>query len=197
VETNYYWILSIAPEHPAGDVVQHRRKVSGFQGWYGNDGVITHIMGKFGLVDKMDRKRIKRVLVNVKEWASRGVLYKGLWLKGQDRKPMIYSPQEYQIFIDSMESGYGLVTTMHQTNEYRLELDLLDVGYTAVRRTMKRLDPVIRNIRRRKQGKKDLNSPWAKARLMWVMQLLVRLGKHNFDPAAQENKHLQPTNTPP
>jgi hypothetical protein len=47
-----------------------------FQGWYGNDGLITHIMGQFGLVDKTYRKRIKRVLVNVKEWASRGVLYK-------------------------------------------------------------------------------------------------------------------------
>jgi hypothetical protein len=37
-----------------------------FQVWYGKDGVITHIMGQFGLVDKTYRKRIKRVLVNVK-----------------------------------------------------------------------------------------------------------------------------------
>jgi hypothetical protein len=29
VETNEYWILSLAPERPAGDVVQDRRKVSG------------------------------------------------------------------------------------------------------------------------------------------------------------------------
>jgi hypothetical protein len=106
-------------------------------------------------------------------------------------------PQEYQILIDSMESGYGLVTDMHQINEYRLELDLLDVGYTTVRRTMNRLDPVIRKIRRRKQGKRDPNSPWTKARLRWVTQLLVRLGKHKFDAEAQENKHLQLTNTPP
>jgi hypothetical protein len=142
-----------------------------FQGWYGNDGVITHIMGQFRLVDKTDRKRIKRVFVNVKEWASRGVLSKGLRIKGQGRKPMIYSPQEYQIVIDSMENGYGLVTAMHKINEYHLELDLLDVGYTTVRRTMNRLDPVIRKIRRRKQGKRDPNSPWDKARLRWVTQL--------------------------
>jgi hypothetical protein len=88
-----------------------------FQGWYGKDGVITHIMGQFGLVEKSDRRRIKRVLVNVKEWASRGVLYKGLRLKDQGRKPMIYSPQEYQILIDSMESGYGLITAIKQINE--------------------------------------------------------------------------------
>jgi hypothetical protein len=168
-----------------------------FLGWYGKDGVITHIMGQFGLVEKSDRRRIKRVLVNVKEWASMGVLYKILRLKGQGRKPMIYSPQEYQILIDSMESGYGLITAMHQINEHRLELDLLDVGYTTVRRTMKRLDPVIRKIRRRKQGKRDPNSPWDKARLRWVTQLVVRLGKHNLDPAAQENEHIQLTNTTP
>jgi hypothetical protein len=110
---------------------------------------------------------------------------------------MIYSPQEYEILIDSMESGYGLITTMHQINEHRLELDLLDVGYTTVRRTTKRLDPVIRKIRRRKQGKRYPNSPWDKASLRWVTQLVVRLGKHNFDPAAQENEHIQLTNTPP
>jgi hypothetical protein len=167
-----------------------------FQGWYGNDGLITHIMGKFGLVGDRDRRRIKRV-ANVKEWASRGVLYKGLRIKGQCRKPMICSPQEYQILIDSMESGYGLVTTIHQINDYRVELDLLDVGYTTVCRTMKRLDPVIRKIRRRRQGKRDPISPWAKAILRWVTQLLVRIGTHNFYPAAQENEHLQLTKTSP
>jgi hypothetical protein len=96
-----------------------------------------------------------------------------------------------------MESGYGLVTAMHQINEYRVELDLYDVGYTTVRRSMKHLDPDIRKIRRRKQGKRDPNSPWAKARLRWLTQLLVRLGKHNFDPAAKEKDHLKLTNTPP
>jgi hypothetical protein len=96
-----------------------------------------------------------------------------------------------------MESGYGLITAMHQINEYSVELELIDVGYTAFCRTMKRLDPVIRKIRRSKQGKRDPNSPWAKARLIWVTQLLVGLGKNNFDPAAQENEQLQLTNTPP
>jgi hypothetical protein len=62
---------------------------------------------------------------------------------------------------------------------------------------MNSIDPAIRKIRRRKQGKRDTNSPWAKARLRWVTQLLVRLGKHKFDAAAQDNTHLQLTNTPP
>jgi hypothetical protein len=92
---------------------------------------------------------------------------------------MICPPQEYQILIDSMEN--------HQTNEYRLELDLVYVGYTTVRRTMQHIDPVKRKTRRSKKRKRDPNSPWAKSRLRWVMQLLATLGKHNFDPAAQDN----------
>jgi hypothetical protein len=54
------------------------------------------------------------------------------------------------------------------------------VGLTTVRRKIQRLRSVIRKIRKRKQGSKYVNSPWAKARLQWVTQLLVRLGKHTF-----------------
>jgi hypothetical protein len=60
-----------------------------FQGWYGDDGVIAHIMKYFVLVGEYDKIRIKRLLVNVKEWASSGGLYKGLRIKGQGREPMI------------------------------------------------------------------------------------------------------------
>jgi hypothetical protein len=35
-----------------------------FEGWYDGDGVVTYIMGQFGLVGERDRKRFKRVLVN-------------------------------------------------------------------------------------------------------------------------------------
>jgi hypothetical protein len=30
---------------------------------------------------------------------------------------IMFSPQYYQILINSMESGYGIVTAMHQINE--------------------------------------------------------------------------------
>jgi hypothetical protein len=70
---------------------------------------------------------------------------------------------------------------MHQINEYREEENLPDVGLSNVRRTMNRLPPVIRTVKRRKQGNRNPDSPWAKARLRWVTQLLVRLGEHVFD----------------
>jgi hypothetical protein len=104
--------------------------------------------------------------------------------------------QEYQILIDSMEQGYGLVTAMHQINEYREEEIMPEIGLTTVRRTMNRLGPVLRKVKRRKQGNKEPTSPWAKARLRWATQVLVRLGEQEFDCTANENNYLALTNTP-
>jgi hypothetical protein len=78
--------------------------------------------------------------------------------KGKGRKPIVTSPQEYQILIDSMEQGLGLVTAVHQINEYREEDHLPEARLSTVHRTVKRLKPVIRKVRRRKQGNRDPNS---------------------------------------
>jgi hypothetical protein len=61
---------------------------------------------------------------------------------------------------------------------------------------MKRLGAIIRKVRRRKQGNRDPNDRWAKARQGWVTQLLFRLGKHTFENTAKENEYLQLTGTP-
>jgi hypothetical protein len=187
----YYYRLKL------GSPESKYRQGGRFKGWEGDDGVIEHLIQHFFMENSArDRGRIRRVLVTIREFATRGILYKGQRIKGQGRKPLISSPQEYQILIDSMEQGYGLVTAMYQINEYREEEGLPDVGLSTVRRTMKRLGPVLRKVRRRKQGNRDPNSPWAKARQRWVTQLLVRLGKYEFDSEAPENKHLGLTRTP-
>jgi hypothetical protein len=79
---------------------------------------------------------------------------------------------------------------------YRELKQLEPVGLTAVRLTIKRLRHVIRKVRKRKQGNKDPSCPWAKARLRWVTQLTVRLGKHKFKHDEGCNKHLTLTSTP-
>jgi transposase len=188
--TGYYRLLLGSPPETT------YRKGDRFQGWDGDDGVITNIMTTFSLEGVTEKLRIRKVLETVTEWSSRGILYEGQRTKGQGRKPLINSPQEYQILIDSMEQGYGLVTAMHQINEYREEEIMPEIGLTTVRRTMNRLGPVLRKVKRRKQGNKDPTSPWAKARLRWATQLLVRLGEHEFDCTADENKYLGLTNTP-
>jgi hypothetical protein len=160
---------------------------TGFHGWEGKDGVIQHIADHFGLEVK-ERHTVRRVMRSITEYSGRGITYKGQIATGTGRTPMIYSPQEYQILIDSVEKGYGLVTAMHQINEYREEEHLSDVGLSTVRRTMNWLRPVIRRVKRRKQGNRNPDSPWAKARLRWVTKLLVRLGQHVFDHTAKENE---------
>jgi hypothetical protein len=88
-------------------------------------------------VGEREEKRIRRLLETVREYASRGITYKGQRFRGQGRKPIVTSPQEYQIVIDLMEQGMGLVTVMHQINEFREEENLPEVRLSTVRRTMK------------------------------------------------------------
>jgi hypothetical protein len=78
------------------------------------------------------------------------------------------------MLIDSVEKGYGLVTVTHQINEYREEQGIPEVGLST-RKTMNRLGPIIRKVKRRKQGNIKPDSPWAKARLRWVTHLLVMM----------------------
>jgi hypothetical protein len=72
----------------------------------------------------------------------------------------------------------------------------VSVGLSAVRKTIKRLRPVIRKVRKRRQGSTDASCPWAKARLGWVTQLFMILGKHDFKHDEERNKHLGHTSTP-
>jgi hypothetical protein len=168
---------------------------NGFRGWDGKDGVIQHIVEHFGLAVK-ERQIVRRVLRSIAAYSERGITYKGQIATGTGHTPIIYLPQEYQILIDSVEKGYDLVTAMYQIDEYREEEQLPDVGLSTVRCTMNRLRPVIRRVKRREQGNRNPDSPWAKARLRWVTQLLIRLGQHVFNHTAKENEFLCLTKTP-
>jgi hypothetical protein len=65
------------------------------------------------------------------------------------------------------------------------EEDLPDVGLITIHQTIKYLGPVIKKVKRRKQGNLNPDSPWAKERLRWVTQLLVMLGKREFNPSTR------------
>jgi hypothetical protein len=125
-----------------------------FLGWEGDDGVINHIQHHF-VLDQGSRTKIRRIVHSIKEYSNRGCNYRGQRLLGAGRKPLVTSPQEYQILIDSVEKGYGLVTATRQINEYREEQGIPEVGISTIRRTMNRLGPVIRKVKRRKQGNRN------------------------------------------
>jgi hypothetical protein len=122
---------------------------NGFRGWEGKDAVIHHITEHF-LLEVKERQRVRRVLRSITEHSERGITYKGQIATGTGRKPIIYSSRQYQIQIDSVEKVYGLA--MHQINEYREEEQLPHVGLSTIRHTTNGLRPVIRIVKRRKQG---------------------------------------------
>jgi hypothetical protein len=100
----------------------------------------------------------------------------------QGEKSMINSPYEYQIIVDVVEKVKGSEMVLLLLNQYRETKALGSVGLTTVRWAIKRLRPGICKIRKRKQGNKEVHSPWANARIGWSTQLLVRQGLHEFKP---------------
>jgi hypothetical protein len=99
---------------------------------------------------------------------------------GGHNKLIIVGSVEEQILADAIESGCGFRQATRLVNEHRKQLDpppgLLEVVVSAVYGAHLRLEPVVTAILDRKQGSFDKTSGWAKARLMFVLQLLIRFG---------------------
>jgi hypothetical protein len=108
-------------------------------------------------LSQVTQRRVKRVLEYVVAHIDRGEAYSGDRLKGQGAKHVIdsHSPYEYQIVIDAVEKGKGSEIVLLLLNKYRLKDRWEPVSLTTVYRTIKRLWPVIRKIRKRKQERKS------------------------------------------
>ena len=81
---------------------------------------------------------------------------------------------EAQIVADAHEDGFSFVSCTETLNKYLLENDLDFVTTSQVQGVIKRLEPDASAIEKAKQGSSDPESPWAKARVQWIVQLLVR-----------------------
>ena len=89
--------------------------------------------------------------------------------------------QEAQIVADCIENVYGLVQTTHEVNDYRISNGLVHVGTSAVYSLVIRMKPVVTRITPAKQGNYYYDSPWAKARYNFCLQLAIRLGVASWD----------------
>ena len=76
-----------------------------------------------------------------------------------------------------MENGLGHAGTHLLVNEFRMQNGQESVGLSAVCGMVKKLNPKVDEVGRRKQGSTDPESAWAGARLNWVTQLLICLGE--------------------
>ena len=95
------------------------------------------------------------------------------------QRPLLISidSPEAQIVADGIESGLSIRKTWHNLNRHRQECNLELLSESTVISAFRRMKPKIRRIKKRKQGSRDPDSTWSRARYEWVTQLLVRLGE--------------------
>jgi len=159
--------------HYYADVLQMEDPES----WDGPDGTISTILRELSLGS---RSMIRRVLDDVWGRSLRGEQYdpSKKTNSGGQNKLILPGSVEEEILALAIESNQGFTSATHQVNEYRRTLvpSPGDVGRSAVRSAHLRLKPVITPVLDSKQGSFDESSAWAVARLMFVLQLLVRFG---------------------
>ena len=145
--------------------------------WSGIDGTISNIVENLNL-NPNSRKTVRRVLVDVVKCHKAGVHYDPSRKAGSGghNKIVALGSEEEQMVADHIEGGLSLTQTTYLINLHREARGLQVLGRSAVYSAHLRLNPVVTPILDAKQGSFDEDSPWAKARLMWVLQLLIRFG---------------------
>ncbi|PWA02863.1 hypothetical protein BB558_000979 [Smittium angustum] len=83
---------------------------------------------------------------------------------------------EWDGYDDSMERFLGLRKTTVLINQCCAANQKILLGISAAHSLLLRLNLTVSSIFAFKQGNNDLESPWAKSRLKWVIQLSIRLG---------------------
>ena len=78
-----------------------------------------------------------------------------------------------QIIADCLESGQSQRQALEIVNIHRTENQQPKVSKSIVQRIVNEMEPEICTIVRKKQGSKDPNSKWSRARMNWVTHLIV------------------------
>jgi len=118
--------------------------------------------------------------------------YNGDQKPGSGRRPELKKDAfQIQLVIDGMQNGLGHSGTHLLVNEFREQNGQEPVGKSAIAGMVKRLNPKVDDVTRRKQGSMDSESAWAIARTNWVMQLLVTFGKICNNQITAENKYCK------
>eukprot|EP00536_Pseudo-nitzschia_multiseries_P006045 jgi/Psemu1/14316/gm1.14316_g len=125
-----------------------------------------------------------------KELNTISFIYNGIFYSGKGnysttgRPPIIALDSiEAEIVADSIESGNSVRMSTVMVNKYRKKLELPSFTYSAVRGCMLRLNPLIKMVKRGKQGSKTKEDAWCRASFRWFAQLLLWFGKIDFSHA--------------
>ena len=145
--------------------------------WAGKDGTVRQIMVKLELGESK-RFTVKRVIKQTYEMQEEGLDYDGKVREGRGRESIIAVGSKWEKMIaDHKESGLSFEETTQAVNDVRHKENspLFRVG--AIKGVIARLPKRIVNLTRKAQGSYDESSDWAKARLGFSLQVLVRARK--------------------
>jgi hypothetical protein len=84
---------------------------------------------------------------------------------------------EAQVADDAVKSGLSLNSAWRMVSEHRRQETLTSVTNSALHGLVMRLYPKVQKVQQSKQGTCDVECNWAKARLGWSTQLLIRFGE--------------------
>ena len=138
------------------------------------DGTISILSRQFN-IPPGSRAAVRRVISDAWHCLQEGEEYVGELPSGRGGQNTLIksgSPEE-KIVANSMESGRSLRSTTLLVNKHLRKKKQEHVGMSSVHSCYWRLDPVVTAISKRKQGSNDPDSPWAKARYGWCLQLLT------------------------
>ncbi len=137
--------------------------------------------------------RIDHILNDVIACKKAGIAYTGTRKIGPStgRQPALATDSiEAQIVADCLESGFSISLTQWMVNQHRKETGEESLTQSPIRHLMKRLKPSVRKVKKQAQGSTDPTSKWARARLGFNTQFLIRFGKlpeEEFEKIRQRN----------
>eukprot|EP00536_Pseudo-nitzschia_multiseries_P003424 jgi/Psemu1/7750/gm1.7750_g len=126
-----------------------------------------------------------QVCTDVLYCQDNGIFYSGKGNYSTTGRPPIIALDSIQaeIVADSIESGNSVRMSTVIVNKYRKKLELPSFTCSAVRGCMLRLNPLIKTVKRGKQGSKTKEDVWCRASFRWFAQLLLWFGKIDFSHA--------------
>lgn len=176
-------------------IFMFENKFSGTENdWDGKDGIIVQIRKSLGLKRGVD---VRSILNDYIAHKILGIEYTGtrrMHSGKPGRKPTLgIESIEAQIVVDAIEDGLSFKKAWQAVNWHRKEESLPSVTFACVYSLLFRLQPKRQPVKELKQGTRDVDSNWARARLRWSTQLLIRYGELDY----QAENPIKHTPVPP
>jgi hypothetical protein len=142
--------------------------------WVGKDGFQASIRNR---LDIPATTTITDVFEDILECRKNEVAYDPSIRFGRGRTAIIdVESQQAQLIADVVEGCGSMAMATMVVNRYQESIEEEAVTKAAVQSCIRRMAPKVSRVLKRKQGKRDEDSAWAKARFLFTKQLMIRFG---------------------